>query len=356
MGSDAPQNVRAGLSDAARDAALRERIRLAMVVEVARDGFAGASVTAVAARARVSRSSFYRLYDDLQDCFVEVIEDGYLQAAAVMRDAYTQADCWLDGVQEAFVGLMRLFDADPDLARVLLVEVLAAGSWSIEHRERNAAKLTALTTQAWKPPRGAEPHPLAVQASMSAALGLLQSHIVAGRSEPLLSLLGPLMGAVTVASLNDEGVRREVARAQERARPLISEAEVPGGRDGVRAAAAGGGRGRGEDGAASLLVDTGGLTGGAEKIPAMLLHPRARRARACLAHVAEHPGASNREIGEAIGVACRTQVSTLLARLAGLGLLEKRAAAPGRANAWRLTAAGERVVELLRSTDERFTR
>ena len=64
---------------------------------------------------------------------------------------------------------------------------------------------------------------------------------------------------------------------------------------------------------------------------------------------AAHPGASNRLIGEHSDIYDQGQISKLLGRLKGLGLLQNGGAgqAKGEPNAWRLTELGERVTEQL---------
>ena len=70
-----------------------------------------------------------------------------------------------------------------------------------------------------------------------------------------------------------------------------------------------------------------------------------------LEQVAGYPGASNRVLGELAEIPDQGQVSKLLARLQGLGLLTNTAGRDahikGAPNAWRLTELGERVTEQL---------
>ncbi len=83
------------------------------------------------------------------------------------------------------------------------------------------------------------------------------------------------------------------------------------------------------------------------ELPPSLRHPRAHRLRGGLAYVTANPGVSNREIAAAIGIASHTQASALLARLARMGLLEKRAGLPGRPNAWSASERGRQAVHVL---------
>jgi DNA-binding MarR family transcriptional regulator len=64
-----------------------------------------------------------------------------------------------------------------------------------------------------------------------------------------------------------------------------------------------------------------------------------------LLSVADHPGASNRELGLAAEIHDQGQASKLLGRLQKLGLIENTRAdqAPGGPNAWTLTDRGTEI-------------
>jgi DNA-binding MarR family transcriptional regulator len=61
--------------------------------------------------------------------------------------------------------------------------------------------------------------------------------------------------------------------------------------------------------------------------------------------IRQRPGASNREVADGAGIADQGQISKLLTRLEGLGLVENTDGALGKGapNEWRLTERGERV-------------
>ncbi len=69
--------------------------------------------------------------------------------------------------------------------------------------------------------------------------------------------------------------------------------------------------------------------------------------------IAEQPAASNREVAAAAGVADQGQMSKLLWRLEGLGLIHNtgRGHVGGGPNAWRLTARGEELERALRGVE-----
>jgi hypothetical protein len=73
------------------------------------------------------------------------------------------------------------------------------------------------------------------------------------------------------------------------------------------------------------------------------------RTHMVLAAVAEHPGGSNRLVSDAAGIRDQGQISKLLARLEGLGLLcNGGGETQGIPNAWHLTPRGEEIARLTR--------
>jgi AcrR family transcriptional regulator len=302
----------------------RARLLDAMVSVVGERGFTGASVADVTARAKVSSRTFYELFDDQRDCFLAVIDEQTERAEALVRHAFERENTWRDGLSAALTTLLVFLDSEPTVARVWLVEVLAAGSWALERRVRNLSRLTGMIVAAWDLPEDWEPPRLAAEGVMTSILGVLHNHLVTGSSEPLVSLLGPLTGIMTRPYLDPKVVTREIARAD-----ALAE-EIRAGR----------------------VWPLPPSADAAREVPGPLAHPGAHRVRQCLRYIAENPDASNRQIATGTGIGHLGQVSTLLARLVNLGLLDKRAGAPGRPNAWRLTPSGARAAA---SLEERAT-
>jgi hypothetical protein len=214
----------------------------------------------------------------------------------------------------------RYFDSEPILAHVMLVEASAVGAWAREHRERHIANLTTLIEEYAGQPEAGHAHTHVTAGVMASLLGVLHKELVDGRREPLIALLGPLMGLVTAHYLDRRGVLREIRHGDEMAEQLLV-------------------RQRGKQPARCEVT-----------VPRFLLDPRAHRARACVLRLAEHHGASNRQLARAVGVARDDQISTLLSRLTREGLLCKRQARPGGPNAWWLSPYGLQVACALRAS------
>jgi hypothetical protein len=71
------------------------------------------------------------------------------------------------------------------------------------------------------------------------------------------------------------------------------------------------------------------------------------RTQIVLCAVAGNPGASNRQVSDIAGVRDQGQISKLLARLEGLGLLVNTGGeTKGVPNAWRLTSHGQEIARV----------
>ncbi len=316
-------------SDTARRALItgrpRERILRAMVEVAAEHGFAGASVKLVTSRAGVSSRTFYEQFEDLRDCFVAVLDLPLERAGGLVAQAFARESCWQDGVLGALASLLAFFDADPLLTRVWFVESLASGPWALERREHIVGLLRSMIVGHWVA-RADEPPEMRVAAgTMSSVLGLIQTHLLNEEPEPLIELLGPLMGLVTALYLDEDDVGREVARGARLAREI--EAGDP--RWSPPPAQT-------QPGEADDIA-----------IPSVIGNPSARRARECLFFLAGHPGSSNREVAVGIGVTHQSQISRLLAYLVEEDLVSKHSEGAGKCNAWRLTTRGEEVARVL---------
>jgi AcrR family transcriptional regulator len=98
----------------------------------------------VSARAGVSRSTFYELFDDLDACVLAVLRQVASRSTALMAKAFAAEASWQDGVLAALAALLESLDREPLLARVCLLEMLAGGPEVLEHR---ACELAALNPQ-----------------------------------------------------------------------------------------------------------------------------------------------------------------------------------------------------------------
>jgi len=117
----------------------RERLLQAMTAAVAEKGFANTVVADVVTRSGVSRATFYQQFRDKEDCFQAAYEANAALMAELMDAGlrYVQADrerAPLEKLDHVLGVYLTALAAAPDLARVFLVEVYAAGPVAIQRR------------------------------------------------------------------------------------------------------------------------------------------------------------------------------------------------------------------------------
>lgn len=289
----------------------RARILAAAMDTVDEVGYARMTVTQVVRRARVSRRTFYELFRDRDDCVLAVFEQALSRARLLAAQAYGQESCWREGVRAALERLLVFMEEEPVVARLCLVEALAAGDGVLERRARALDELVeiidrgrSLASAAHEPPR------VAAEGIVGGILGVLQRRMLEDPSEPLRDLFGPLMSIVVRPYLGATAASRELRRPppatlDRRLRPPE----------------------RGRDPLDGLKI--------------RLSH----RTVLVLRFIGERPGASNREIAAGSGIVDQGQISRLLNRLARLDLIQNHGGGQekGAANAWQLTARGARL-------------
>lgn len=298
----------------------RERILAATIAVVADEGLAAASIAKVASRARVSRRTFDAHFAGLDEALAAVIDDALAQVTALARRALSRQGSWRDSVRHGLADVLVYFDCRRSLARVLLVETLTASPRLLAHRREAIETFRDLFAEEISRKR-AHPSPLAAEGALASVMGVLYTRLTEPDRRPLTELVGPLMGVLVAAASDAPEIATEVRRGAE----LVD--------------------------ALGLSVDTEGDAPAFERdaLPASLRDPRAFRLRQCLLYVVAHPEASNRDIGDRVGIAHRGQLSTLLEKLARMGLLVKTQGQPGQANSWRASAEGRQVACRLQS-------
>jgi AcrR family transcriptional regulator/DNA-binding MarR family transcriptional regulator len=300
------------------DGIQRARILSAMGEVVAERGLGAATVASVVARAGVSRRTFYELFADREECFLAAFDHAVALAADAVIPVYAAQGRWLDRIRAGLTALLVFLDEEPGLGALVVVHALGAGPTALERRARIVRTLidvvdegrTAATGRRGVP----QPAPLTAEGVVGAVLAVVHARLAQRkRSEPLIGLLGPLMSAIVLPYLGAGAAAKELERP------------VPKGRARARRPAS-------------------------DPLKELDMRLTYRTVRVLIA-IGSTPGASNRQVGEAAGIADQGQISKLLARLDGLGLIENRGAghSRGEANAWQLTEKGQEVERTIRA-------
>ncbi|HWW91664.1 MAG TPA: TetR family transcriptional regulator [Solirubrobacteraceae bacterium] len=291
---------------------------LAAAVEVVQEvGYPRMTVARVIERARVSRKTFYDTFSDREECFLGAFEQALDHARGLAAEAYEREPGWRDGIRAALARLLIFTDEEPALAKLCVIDALSAGESVLRRRAEVLEELAAvidrgrLVTQVVR-----EPPQVTAEGIVGAVFAVVHTRLLEGPKELLEDLLGPLMSIIVLPYLGARAASRELSRP-----PL------EGGR--ARRTPR---RPRADDPLAGLKI--------------RLTYRTVR----VLMIIAEHPGASNREIAHGSGIVDQGQISKLLTRLERLKLVENvgDGAEKGAANAWHLTGRGAQL--------ERFAR
>jgi AcrR family transcriptional regulator len=296
----------------------RSRMLAAAVEAVEEVGYARMTVAQVIGRAKVSRKTFYDVFVDREDCFLAAFEQAIAQARATVSEAYEGQSRWRESMRAGLTALLRFLDEEPGLARLCVVEALAAGPRVLESRARVLEQLKGVIDQGrFEKTTAREPPRVTAEGIIGAVFAVIHTRLLERNKEPLTNLLGPLMSMIVLPYLGARTAGRELA---------IPPPKIP------------------RNGKAAERSRRDPLEG----LDMRLTYRTVR----VLTVIADRPGASNREIAEGSGIADQGQISKLLTRLERLELVRNTGEGQikGTSNAWQLT---ERGIQVERATRPR---
>jgi AcrR family transcriptional regulator len=298
----------------------RTRLIAAAVPAVEKLGWSSVTVADISSQARVSRRTFYDLFENREECLLAMLEDAVADVEQELARAGLEDVGWVERVRTGLWTILCFLDRDPVLARVCVVQSARGTRRVLEARETLLARLASVLDEGRaQSARAAQTPALTAEGLAGAALAIVYKRLLNGEQAPLTDLHGELLGMIVLPYLGSAAASRERKRpAPPSALPAASDTSPSP-------------RVRLED----PLRD----------VPMRLTYRTARVLQAA----AEHPGASNRLLGEQADLHDQGQVSKLLARLERIGLLANTGEGhtKGEPNAWRLTGLGERVTEHL---------
>jgi AcrR family transcriptional regulator len=194
----------------------RIRIMEAMMRVAATRGFEATTVAEVIDRAGVSASTFDRLFDGKEDCFLRSYDSALDLLVARVTAAWEDTDGrpWPDRVAAALRALLELFAAESDVARMAIVEVTALGE-EARMRYRAAATRFVGFVDAGRElsPQARDLPPETARFVIGAAAATIFGEIRAGRGPALERKLPDLLFTITMPYLGAAAAESEMQRA-----------------------------------------------------------------------------------------------------------------------------------------------
>lgn len=189
----------------------RERLIAGLASAVAAKGYAAVTLADITAEARVSRRVFYESFESKEECFLAAFEALVGHLRELVAEAAAPEDGW---PRKALAGLraaLAFLAAEPDLARLCLVEAPGAGPAAADRVNAAADEAAAaLRSGRAERSRGERPLPDSTEDTViGSLLSLLQRKVAAGEAVGLERLLpdcaafalAPYLGAAEAARL-----------------------------------------------------------------------------------------------------------------------------------------------------------
>lgn len=188
----------------------RERLLAAIAHEVAVRGYRATTITGIVKTASVSTRDFYEHFESKEECFLAAFDAVRDHLEELVADRVATEPNWPDQVVAALRAALEFLAADPDLARLCLVEpVSATPRTAIRFRGAVLACVPALERGRAELPEGASMPPSTEDSLLGGIISLATRSVLVGEAEQLPTLLpdlaeftlSPYLGAPRAASL-----------------------------------------------------------------------------------------------------------------------------------------------------------
>lgn len=171
----------------------RERLYAALVVNVASKGYDATRVADMEQVAGVSRTAFYRLFRDKEDCFLAAIDlliETTIAAIAAGAEGQPTPEA---RARRAFQTFVELIVAQPAAARMCFVDVYAAGPRAVDVVDDALSSFDSLVADFMAELPGHErmPRPL-IRAIVGGMRKVIHKRLYKGSERELLQLAEPL--------------------------------------------------------------------------------------------------------------------------------------------------------------------
>jgi AcrR family transcriptional regulator len=192
----------------------RERILEAMLVASGELGYEQVAVRHVIERAQTSRATFYKHFEDREDCFAQAYGDACEWLYRRLIGAAKRQTSWREGLRAALAELLEFCANQPAIAQALLVDVHAAGERPLALRREMMERLSrALDSGRREIPSRQAPPPVTSDFIVGAIDTLLSAKLLDGDAENAPDMLPGLLHFVVMQYLGERAAWEEMAAA-----------------------------------------------------------------------------------------------------------------------------------------------
>lgn len=192
----------------------RERLLEAILAACGERGYDQVAVRHVIERGRTSRATFYKHFEDREDCFAQAYAEAgewlYRRLAGVAK----RQPSWREGLRAALAELLQFCADRPAIARALLVEVHAAGERPQAKRRELMERISrALDAGRRDAPSRQAPPPVASDFVVGAVETLLTAKLMDGDAARAPEMLPGLLHFVVMQYLGEAAAWEEMTAA-----------------------------------------------------------------------------------------------------------------------------------------------
>jgi AcrR family transcriptional regulator len=191
----------------------RERLLEAAVRVVAAKGYAAATIGDLTKEAGVSRTTFYELFEDKEDCFLAAYDNAVEALVRQVVSAYESEEGWPDRAAAGLTALLETLAEEPALARLSLIDIGSVGPAAQRRYRAAVQRLTPLFEEGRDFAAGGRNLPANTsRMAIGGVTGLISDELVADGAERLPNLLSDVLFATLVPYIGPNAAAREVDR------------------------------------------------------------------------------------------------------------------------------------------------
>jgi AcrR family transcriptional regulator len=192
----------------------RDRLLEAMLVVSGELGYEKVAVKHVIERAGASRATFYKHFEDREDCFAQAHRDASEWLYRRLIGAAKRQPSWREGLRAGMAELLEFCANQPAIAKALLVEVHAAGERALAQRADLMERLShALDSARREFPTRQAPPPVTSDFMVGAIDTLVCAKLMDGDAERAPEMLPGLLYFVVMQYFGEKAAWEEMTSA-----------------------------------------------------------------------------------------------------------------------------------------------
>lgn len=198
------------------DSPKRQTILDGMLEAVGSVGYDATSVRTVLVQTGLYRQAFYDNFVDKDGCYLEAFEAGVARFEAIVVAAAASQASWQGRLRAGLAALLEAIEAEPDVARALIVEVHAAGEAALDKRAAVMRRITAFVDLARAEPGngGESPPAIAPEGIVAGIHAVIHARLATGAEEGFRELLPEFMYFAVLPYFGAETASTEMRAAK----------------------------------------------------------------------------------------------------------------------------------------------